>query len=53
MTHVFAVNQLYRLLAAVGVTAGDKILLMALMADAVEETFGVSPLELISRDTSR
>lgn len=53
MIHVFAVNQLYRLLAAVGITAGDKILLMALMADAVEETFGVSPLELISRDTSR
>jgi hypothetical protein len=52
-THVFAVNQLYRLLGAVGITAGDKILLMALIADSVEETFGVSPLELISRDTSR
>jgi hypothetical protein len=51
--HVFAVNQLYRLLGAVGVTAADKILLMALIADAVEETFAVSPLELISRDTSR
>jgi hypothetical protein len=51
--HVFAVNQLYRLLAAVGITAADKILLMALIAEAVEETFSVSPLELISRDTSR
>lgn len=48
-THTTLVNLLYKLLHTVGITAAEKIFLVYFVAKAVEETYGVSGLDLISR----
>jgi hypothetical protein len=48
-SHVFAVNQVYGLLLTLGLSGSEKMLLLFFMARAVEERFGLDPLELVQR----
>jgi|GEM_PF-565629 len=47
-THMVLVNYLYRLLAAAGITGGEKFVLFALVAYGVEEAYGIEPLERVA-----
>jgi hypothetical protein len=45
MSHVFSVNQLYNLLALIGLSGAEKMLLLYFVARAVEDIFHIDPFD--------